>query len=210
MLALSFLFLLLLLSWDLLISGIPMILYLYGRIIVLWISKQSFDITFLSSKIKPCRLEMIITILFYWVHLYSTTLYKISLHFTSMFPCYGTCLFSTNLIPWGAYSPAAIAELVTIQTHKQSLSNQVPIHSWVSREHIWVKCLVQRHSATKIRTPRPLDPKSQATATTSQRPACIWSIYSDIGKLRVITAPELVILSGSFMSHSLSVRWHHH
>ena len=60
---------------------------------------------------------------------------------------------STNSTLWGAYSPAAIMALVTIHTHKQSLSNQVPIHSWVEKVHIHMKCLPQGHSA-KPRQPR--------------------------------------------------------
>ena len=42
--------------------------------------------------------------------------------------------------------------LESIQTHKQSLYNQVPIHSWVERVHIQVKCLPQGHS-TNISLP---------------------------------------------------------
>ena len=37
---------------------------------------------------------------------------------------------STRSTPWGAYCPAAIMAVVTIQTHKPSLSNQVPNQSW--------------------------------------------------------------------------------
>ena len=49
---------------------------------------------------------------------------------------------------WETYSPAAITALETIQTHKQSLSTQVPTHSWVGRVHIQMKCLAHGHSAT--------------------------------------------------------------
>ena len=52
-----------------------------------------------------------------------------------------------------AYGPAAITALVTIQTHKQSLSSQVS-HSWVERVHMQVRCLAQGHSA-KPQQPRP-------------------------------------------------------
>ena len=121
----------------------------------------------------------------------------------------------TSSTPWGAYSPAAIMALVTIQTHKQSLSNQVPIHSQVSRVHIQVKCPakdIAPNCNSRDPYPRPFSPKSKATVTAPWRPACIWSIlyFRCIGALTVITARELVVLSGSLTSHSMSVRRLHH
>ena len=32
----------------------------------------------------------------------------------------------------------------------------------------------------------------------------------DVGTLRVVTATRLLVLSGTFTSHSMSVRWHRH
>ena len=47
---------------------------------------------------------------------------------------------------------------------------------------------------------RPLSPRLQAIVTAQQSPACTWSTYHlDVGTLRVVTARELVILSGSFI-----------
>ena len=53
--------------------------------------------------------------------------------------------------------------LVVIQTYKQSLSSQVPIHSWVQKMHMQVKCFAQAHSATP-RQPRPV-PKTSYQPT---------------------------------------------
>ena len=74
-----------------------------------------------------------------------------------------------------------------------------------------VKFLVQGHSATP-RQPRPIPKTYQSQSRRPQstalwRPACIWSIYFRcIGTLRVVTARELVVLSGSFTSYSMLVR----
>ena len=51
--------------------------------------------------------------------------------------------------------------LETIQTCKQSLSNQVLIHSWVETVHMQVKCLAQGHSATSWQ-PIPMPKTSQS------------------------------------------------
>ena len=81
--------------------------------------------------------------------------YNISMHFTSISLVTGPVRSSANSTPWGAYSPAAITALVTIHAHQQSLPNQVPIHSWVKRVYIQVKCLAQGHSAKQWH-PRPV------------------------------------------------------
>ena len=102
-------------------------------------------------------------IVLYWVYSYSATLYKISMGFTSSFPGYRTCSFQYQLNSphaWAAYSAAAIVALVTIQTQKQSLSNQIPSHSWVERVHTQVKCLAQGHSDTPQQS-RPVPKVSQ-------------------------------------------------
>ena len=76
--------------------------------------------------------------------------YQISVCFTSIFPGYGTYWFQYHSTAWVAYSPACCRYGAGnyIRTHKQSLSNQVSIHSWVERVRIQVKCLAQEHSAT--------------------------------------------------------------
>ena len=48
-----------------------------------------------------------------------------------------------------------------LQTHKQSLSNQVPTHSWLKRLRIQVKCPAQGHSLTQ-RQPRPAPETSRS------------------------------------------------
>ena len=108
---------------------------------------------------------------------------------------------------------------VTIQTHKQSLSNQVPIHSWVATVHMQVKCLVQGQSAT-LQQLRPVLKTSQSkVAGHSDRATTpcmhVYGVYIlDVGTLRVVTARELVtsslavitlsivILNGSLTFHS--------
>ena len=77
-------------------------------------------------------------------------------------PGYRTCSFQYQLNSLGSiYSPAAITVPVTIQTHKQSLPNQVPIHSCVERVDMQVKCLAQGDSATPHH-PRPIPRTSQS------------------------------------------------
>ena len=130
-----------------------------------------------------------------------------------------TCRFlgsSTNSTPWGAYSPSChIAVLQTIFKHTNNRGpTRCPFTPW-SREctYRWRAMPMDTapYSSDQDPHPRPLDAKSWAVAITAQRPACIWSIYSDIGTLRVVTARELVVLGGSFnMSHSKSVRLHCH
>ena len=74
------------------------------------------------------------------------------------------------------------------------------------------ECLALWHSATP-RFLRPVDysiQKSRAVATAPQCPAYIWSIHSGIGTTGVVTPRELVVLSGSFTSHSNLVRGQHH
>ena len=120
-----------------------------------------------------------------------------------------------NQLPGEHTAPAAITALKTIQTHKQSLSNQVTIHSWVERVNMYntgeVSCpMTSPHHSNQDLHPKPLHPKSWSIATLQWCPACTWSIHSYLGTLRVVTAREHVVLSGSFMSHSMSARPHRH
>ena len=63
---------------------------------------------------------------------------------------------TSHISPWlsDQLNPGSIQPLLpfsalrTAQSHKPSLSNQVPIHSWIERVHMRVKCLAQRHDAT--------------------------------------------------------------
>ena len=65
--------------------------------------------------------------------------------------------------------PAVITVLETVKIHKQSLSNQVPIRSWVKCVHIQVKCLIQWHSTT-LWQPRP-KPRTSQSRSWAQSPA---------------------------------------
>ena len=71
------------------------------------------------------------------------------------FPVYGTSPFQYKLNSLGSIHRRCHHGLVTIQTHKQLVSNQVPIHSWVERMHIQVKCpMTQRNTeAAETRPP---------------------------------------------------------
>ena len=71
-----------------------------------------------------------------------------------------------NSNPWGAYNPDAITALESIQTHEQSLSGQVPIHSWVSRVHMQVSVLPKGttpHRGSQDPHLRPLSPNLQVS-----------------------------------------------
>ena len=73
-------------------------------------------------------------------------------------------------LPGAHTAPAAIRALEAIQTHKRSLSNQAPIHSWVERVHIGlqVRCLAQGHGVTP-RQPRPAPETSRSKAPSHIR-----------------------------------------
>ena len=124
---------------------------------------------------------------------------------------------STNSTSWGAYSSAAITALETIQIHKQSMSNQVPIHSWVERVHLQVKCLAQGHSAAlrQLRAPPATSRSklySRGAATVPQRPACIMEyckfyVQPDIGTLGAVTARDLVMTSSVVLLCLTQSQW---
>ena len=76
----------------------------------------------------------------------------------------GTEPVCSSLAPRGTYGPVAISLLEIIQTHKQSPSNQVSIHSWVERVHVQVECLAQGHKAA-LRHPRPVSETSRSKVT---------------------------------------------
>ena len=92
-------------------------------------------------------------------------------------PGYRTCSFQYQLNSLGSIHPCChITALVTIQTHKESLSSQVPIHSWVERVHIQVKCLAQGHSAT-LQQLRPIPKISQSSVTGHSHHAMMPCMY---------------------------------
>ena len=135
------------------------------------------------------------------------------LHQHSLFT--GPVRSSASLAPWGAYSPAAIMALVTIQAHKQSLSNQVPIHSWVERMHMHTSDELypktQHHTAAaEIRT--------QDLTVVSHRP---WSLRHNAQHVYGAYKLDVETLGGGhcqgtcrphsfFTFHSMSVRQHRH
>ena len=64
--------------------------------------------------------------------------------FTQLPLGYRTCLFISHLNSPGSLQPGCdFSAYRTIQTHKPSLSYQVPYlsYSWVERVHVWAKCL---------------------------------------------------------------------
>ena len=154
------------------------------------------------------------TLYYYWGIYYNLAAngWIIELGFLWFSPVMGLGPSSTSSTSWGAYSPFCHDGAGTIQTHKQSLSNQLPIHSELR------ECTCKWSALSKDSLPhrnnwnphlRPLDPMRQSIASMPQPPACIWSImFRYVGTLRVVTARELVVLSGSFTSCSVSVRWH--
>ena len=78
-----------------------------------------------------------------------------------------------------------------------------------------VKCLAQGYSATP-REPRPIPKTSQSKVAAHSHHAtrpCMYMEYNyilDVGTLKVVTARELVVFSGSVTFHSLSMRRHRH
>ena len=144
-------------------------------------------------------------------------LHSVSVRSSSSFPwLWDLSIPVLSQLPGEHTGPAAIVVLGTSQTHKQSVHPGT--HSLLGWEMhtlstcactcIKVQCLEQGCSATPQQV-RSLDPKWWAVATSPWCPACVWSMYSDIGTLRVVTARKLA-LDGSCMSHSMSVKWHHH
>ena len=128
-----------------------------------------------------CRASVIFAvcicfILWYLVYLYSATLCRISmpaLHIN--FPWLRrTCSFQYHLNHFlGSIQPCCHHGAGNCSnTRKQSLSNQVPIHSWVEKVHMQVKCLAQGHSAKPLQprpVPKAFQSKSQATVFISVR-----------------------------------------
>ena len=101
---------------------------------------------------------------------------------------------STNATPWGAYSPCCHLGAGNYSDTRAVTVQPVPNHSWVKRVHIQVKCLAQGHSVTP-RQERPVPKTSRSKlvgrATGPRCLACTWSVYSDIGTLRAVTAGKL-------------------
>ena len=119
----------------------------------------------------------------------------------------GPVFSHTNSTLRGAYSIAGIKALNYSRIkQQQSLSNQVPSHSWVKRVHIWVKCLAQWQNTTQsLQWPRPIPGTSWSqVASCSHCTLHALSTHLITAAVRVIIAREHVILSGSLTSHSVS------
>ena len=133
------------------------------------------------------------------------------MRFTSIFPGYRTCSFQYQLNSLGSIQPCchhgagnySYTQAVTVQPGTHSLLCRELAHTG---EVSCPRTAPNRSSWDPYPRP-PFSRKSQVIVTAPWRPACIRSIYFGcIGKLRVVTARELVVISGSFTSHSMSVR----
>ena len=82
----------------------------------------------------------------------------------------------------------------SVQSHRQWLSNQVPIHAWVERVHMEVKCLAQEHNVTppQLRvvpgTSRSSFDRSNHCATTSRLHLLMFLPTSMVIKARLTRA----------------------
>ena len=107
--------------------------------------------------------------------------------------------------------PAVITMLETIQTHKQSLHVQPGTRSFLGpRVHIQVKCLPQGYRTTPCQPRQTQELLIQSRGPQPRHPACIMKyifIYMDNEGGH---CQELIVLSGSFTSHTTAMRWHHH
>ena len=132
------------------------------------------------------------------------------MRFTSIFPGYRTCSFQYQLNSLGSIQPCCHHGAGNY-SNTQGITVQSGTHSFLCRQSAHtgeVSCpKTEAHSGSRDPYPRPVSPKSQAAGSASWRPACIWSThFRCIGTLRVVTAGELVVLSGTFTSHPMSVR----
>ena len=138
----------------------------------------------------------------------------------------GPVCCSTNSTPWGAYSPAAMMALKTIQ--KQGITVQPGTHSLLDQAGCTtgdMSCpMTQECHTTGATTGDMSCPVTQTVPHHRSQDQtccshwvmmpCIHRLYMyislDNGTLRVITARDWkhAILSGSVISHSISVRWH--
>ena len=106
----------------------------------------------------------------YWVYLYRATIYNISIsmHFTSIFPGYGTCSFQYQLNSLGSIQPCChhggsgnyYTQAITVQPGTHSLLGRESAHTGE------VSCpRTQRQPRQPRPYPRPFSPKSQAIVT---------------------------------------------
>ena len=140
------------------------------------------------------------------------------MRFTSILPCMviGPVRSSTNSTPcMGSIQPCchhgagnySNTQAITVQPRAHSLLSRKGAHTGK------VPCpWIQHHTAaTKTRSrDLPSRYKVAGSSHAPRLPGRTWSVYSDIATLKVVTARELVVLSGSFTSHSMSVRGHRH
>ena len=161
---------------------------------LLTLSKH-WSVSFESQCLNPICMDRLHSVLA-WRHEHRDLSWMVMRFFHSVFPqlC---CLLFTSVFPWlwdlsipvptqlaGEHTASvAITALETIQTHKQSLSNQVLIYSWVERVHIQVKCLVQEHNATPPQ-PRPVPEISRPKVTGRSHRATTPCIISSMWLFR--------------------------
>ena len=125
-------------------------------------------------------------------------------------PGYGTCSFQHQLNSVGSIQPCC-HHVAGNQSGTRAITVQPGPHSLVGRESVHtgkVSCpRIQRHAAAAETSRSKIAGRSHRATTPCMHME--YYNYSDIGTLRVVTARKLV-LSGSFTSHSMSVRQHPH
>ena len=126
------------------------------------------DVLLLCS--DTCEILEWFCIHLYWVYLHSATLYKVSMHLTSIFPGYRTCSFQYELSSLGSIRPCCHHDAGNC-SNTQVIPVQPGTHSLLGRESAHtgeVSCpRTQRQTpAAETRTHgRPPNPKSQAIVT---------------------------------------------
>ena len=120
-------------------------------------------------------------VVLYWVYLYSATLCKISMRFTSIFPGYRTCSFQYQLNSLGMHTALLPSRRWKLFKHT---SNHCPTKypfTPGSRECTYRWSVLRKNTAPhrggRDPYPRPFSPKSQAMVTAPWQPARTWSIY---------------------------------
>ena len=104
----------------------------------------------------------------------------------------GPVCSSASSTPWEHTAPTPIWHWNLFKHSSKSLSNQVPIHSWVERVHVQVKGLAQGHSAT-LQQPRPEPKTSQSNVAGHSHCTTTPCMHMHTVTLGVVTASELVV-----------------
>ena len=154
------------------------------------------------------------------IYVYSATLYKISMHFTSSLPGYGACSSQYQLNFLGSISPCCHHGAGDC-SNTQAITVQPGTHSLLGRESAHTGEVSYPGTQSQNPTAKTYTQDVLILSRRSQSPTRdalhLWSIYFSCGDtysghwcLEFLAARELVALSGSFTSYSMSVRQHHH